>query len=118
MQAISAYHPAIGLTVFSLAWTQPISGLTHHVQYVKSQRRSILSWVHIWFGRILITMGIINGGLGLLFSADGSRADYIAYGVVAAIVWLAWLAVTVYGATRPRVTQQEVIAERSECVFC
>lgn len=106
MQAISDYHPAIGLVVFSLAWTQPVSGLIHHALYVKKNRRTIVAWFHIWIGRILITLGIINGGLGLLYSHDGDRADYIAYGVVAAVVWLAWIAVSVFGAFRGGTTKR------------
>ena len=39
---------------------------------------------HIWLGRALITLGMINGGLGMLFSGgDPTRSEIIAYGVVA-----------------------------------
>lgn len=44
----------------------------------------------------MITLGIVNGGLGLEL-ADKGKGAYIAYGVVAGIVWLLYIAVAVYG---------------------
>ena len=38
---------------------------------------------------------MINGGLGLLFSSDGTKGDYIAYGVVAGVVWVSYISVAV-----------------------
>ena len=38
---------------------------------------------------------MINGGLGLLLSGDGSKGDYIAYGVVAGVAWVAYLSVVI-----------------------
>jgi hypothetical protein len=49
---------------------------------------------------LLITLGIINGGLGLLLSGDASSGEYIAYGVVAAVIWLAYIAVAAFGETK------------------
>lgn len=43
----------------------------------------------------MITLGIVNGGLGLEL-ADQGKGAYIAYGVVAGIVWLLYVAVAVY----------------------
>ncbi|KAH7034737.1 uncharacterized protein B0I36DRAFT_83711 [Microdochium trichocladiopsis] len=58
--------------------------------------RTAWSHVHIWLGRLAITLGIINGGLGLHIS--GGTTNYIiAYSVIAGVVWLVWLAAVVYG---------------------
>lgn len=46
-------------------------------------------------GRIVITLGIINGGLGLRLS-DNTTKGTIAYSVVAAIVWVVWMSVAVF----------------------
>lgn len=46
-------------------------------------------------GRIVITLGIINGGLGLKLS-DNTIKGKIGYSVVAAIMWLVWMGVTVF----------------------
>lgn len=48
-------------------------------------------------GRLLITLGMINGGLGLLLSSNASRGDYIAYGVVAGVIWVAYIAIAAFG---------------------
>lgn len=39
-------------------------------------------------------MGIINGGLGLSVSGNGGAPE-IAYGVVAGIIWLIWMAAAI-----------------------
>lgn len=60
----------------------------------------------MWLGRIIITLGIINGGLGFLL-ADNTRSGAIAYGVIAAIVWLAYVVAAVIGERkRSRVVHQ------------
>lgn len=46
-------------------------------------------------GRTVITLGIINGGLGLRLS-NNTRKGEIGYGVVAAIMWLLWMGVVVF----------------------
>jgi len=75
---------------------QPILGFMHHLMFKKHHRRQIWSYGHLWVGRIFITLGIINGGLGLKL-ANNTRSGEIAYGVVAAIFWLLWMACAVYG---------------------
>ena len=65
--------------------------------YVRKQRRTLWSTAHVWFGRILLTLGIINGGLGLRFAAN-TRNGEIVYGVLAGVVWVSWVAVAVWAA--------------------
>jgi hypothetical protein len=48
-------------------------------------------------GRILITLGMINGGLGLLLADNASRGEKIAYGVIAGFIWLLWMVIAVLG---------------------
>ena len=36
-----------------------------------------MSHLHIWIGRIVITLGMINGGLGLLIAGNASRGEQI-----------------------------------------
>ena len=40
----------------------------------------------------MITLGIINGGLGLQLSGNTTKGE-IAYGVIAGVIWLGWVAV-------------------------
>lgn len=78
---------------------QPFLGYAHHAYYKKFQTRGVVSHVHIWFGRIVMILGIINGGLGLEL-ASSSRAYVIAYSVVAAILGVAWIGSAVWGEMR------------------
>ena len=48
--------------------------------------------VHIWHGRILIILGIVNGGLGLQL-ADNTTSGEIAYGVVAGVIFVVYIVV-------------------------
>ena len=89
---IDSYHPIIGLVVVCLLAFQPILGLVHHYLYKKQHIRTFWATAHVWFGRVVITLGIINGGLGLKLSANTKRGE-IAYGVIAAVLWLVWMAV-------------------------
>ena len=91
---IGTYHPIIGILVVGLLLLQPILGLIHHYIYKRQGARTIWATAHVWFGRVVITLGIINGGLGLRLS-DNTRKGEIAYGVVAGVVWLLWMSVVV-----------------------
>ena len=92
---IHKYHPIIGLTIIVGLFFQPIFGALHHAVYVKEGRKSIWSYLHVWWGRIFITFAFIQGGLGLKF-ADNTTGGEIAYGVVAGIIWLVWISVAVW----------------------
>lgn len=101
---LSNYHPIIGITVFALLFFQPILGFIHHLQFKKYSRRTVWSHGHLWLGRFIITLGMINGGLGLLLASDApdftgvapSQGQIIAYGVIAGIMWLLWAVVAIH----------------------
>ena len=91
MLQLNDYHPIIGLVLFSLVFIQAAGGFLAHFVYTKTKSSNVFGHAHRWLGRAIITLGIINGGLGLLLSGDGTRGQYIAYGVVAAFVWVAFV---------------------------
>jgi len=100
MEMLDHYHPIIGIVVFILVFLQPFLGFVHHLLFKKHQSRTLWSYVHIWLGRVAITLGIINGGLGLQWADSmhmSSKSGSIAYAVIAIHVWLAWVAASVYG---------------------
>lgn len=70
---------------------QPILGWLHHQQYVKTQSRGVFSHFHIWFGRALMILGNINGGLGLQ-ATNQSQPFIIAYSVLAVVVAIVYTA--------------------------
>lgn len=75
-------------------------GWLHHRNFVKYQRRTLVSYLHLFNGRVLIILGIVNGGLGLRVSRGSSHRAKQAYTIVAAVIGGLWLLVTVVGEIR------------------
>lgn len=64
----------------------------HHKYYMRERSRGPISYVHIWWGRVLLALGVINGGVGI--SMTGNRNGLaIPYAVLAAVTFVAWAAV-------------------------
>ena len=94
------YHPIIGLVLFSLLALQPVTQLLNHFFYARFPRILYLGHAHKWLGRLLLTVGIINGGLGFQFAStlpgpQWPRAPKIAYGACATVVWIVYLGVLI-----------------------
>ncbi|KFZ24344.1 hypothetical protein V502_01175 [Pseudogymnoascus sp. VKM F-4520 (FW-2644)] len=85
-------HPIIGIVVIGSLFFQPVLGLCHHIFYKRRRSPNAFTSPHIWWGRLFITLGIINGGLGLELTGDSTKIE-IAYAAVAAIIWIVWMAV-------------------------
>ncbi|KAI1119664.1 iron reductase domain protein [Nemania sp. NC0429] len=94
-------HTLLGTVVVALFGVQPFGGYLHHRYYVKYQKRGLVSYGHIWYGRVLILLGIVNGGLGLQL-AGASRSLVIAYSVVAAVIFTAYAGGAVWGELKGR----------------
>lgn len=95
-------HPIIGIILLVLIFFQPFLGFLHHFMFKKHSRRVVWSYGHIWLGRIIITLGIINGGLGLRLArrapvAPPSRGAIIGYSVVAGLIWLVYVVSAIVG---------------------
>ncbi|KAK3300505.1 uncharacterized protein B0H64DRAFT_17036 [Chaetomium fimeti] len=102
-------HLIFGTVVVSLLGIQPIFGILHHLHYVKAHHRGVISYVHIWWGRILMALGVINGGLGLRLARE-DNGPIIAYGTIAGVVYCGYLAYKVYrflGHVGPAVDKEE-----------
>ncbi|KAF1958449.1 CBD9-like protein [Byssothecium circinans] len=107
LKLLNEAHPIIGIVVFVTLFFQPILGFIHHSQFQQHQSRTIWSHGHIWLGRLAITLGIINGGLGFQLADRmnmSSRPGMIAYAVIAGVIWLAWVAASVIGERRRKRT--------------
>lgn len=99
-------HPIIGIVVVGSLYLQPVLAVLHHEMYKKTLKRTIWGISHVWWGRIMVTLGIINGGLGLQLSGNTTKGE-IAYGVVAGVIWLVWVAVAVMSQLNTRGTRGE-----------
>lgn len=79
---------------------QPITEILNHYFHERYPRIIYLGHVHVWLGRILITVGIINGGLGFRFAdtIPGPRWPQwpkIVYGAVATSIWIVYVAIII-----------------------
>ncbi|KAF7125598.1 hypothetical protein CNMCM5793_001837 [Aspergillus hiratsukae] len=88
-------HTILGTVIVAFMLLQPFLGAIHHWMYIrkKAQTRTPLAPVHVWLGRILIVLGMVNGGLGLKL-ADNTHGVKIAYAVVAGVcggMYLVWV---------------------------
>ncbi|KAI0200252.1 hypothetical protein F4808DRAFT_173147 [Astrocystis sublimbata] len=87
-------HPVIGIVLLVAVILQPLFGMLHHRGFKRTDGgRTWASYVHLWNGRLAVTLGIINGGLGLVL-AEVDGAPVVVYAVFSVLVWLAWLLVT------------------------
>ncbi|KAE8406453.1 hypothetical protein BDV37DRAFT_292003 [Aspergillus pseudonomiae] len=109
LDLIQTYHPIIGMVIVpSLILFQPAMGFLQHRYFHRTGKKSVFAYVHRWFGRLMITLGIINGGLGFHLSGIGSSiaptGAVIAYGVVAGVLGLGFVLVVTFlpRGTRPR----------------
>lgn len=69
---------------------QPVFGFLHHEKFKQSRRRQTWSYLHLFNGRICITLGIINGGLGMWLAGAPERLK-VAYVAAAGAMWLIWV---------------------------
>lgn len=95
---------------------QPVLGYIHHKKYKRLLRRQVWSYLHIFNGRIALTVGIINGGLGLNL-ANASEYRKGVYIIVAAVMWSLWMVVAIISeiirARRTRVVPRSERRRRS-----
>ncbi|KAK3688248.1 hypothetical protein B0T22DRAFT_459034 [Podospora appendiculata] len=95
----TSYHPIIGLVTLVALLVQPVLGLVHHRVFVRVRQRQVWSYFHIFNGRVAVTLGIVNGGLGM--NLAGASADRLrVYIIVAAVVWSVWMVVALWAEVR------------------
>ena len=97
---LSAYHPVIGMCLLALISLQPLMELSNHFLHERYEKVELLGYPHVWLGRILLLVGIINGGLGFHFaeSFGGPQPPAwpkIVYGVIATVVFILYVAIVV-----------------------
>ncbi|KFY07249.1 hypothetical protein V492_07320 [Pseudogymnoascus sp. VKM F-4246] len=88
-------HTILGTVVVALLLFQPLFGFFHHRRFMAIHKRGKLTLFHVWYGRILIILGMLNGGFGLKLAANSTGGN-IAYGVVVGVVGATYVAVLVH----------------------
>jgi len=105
-QQLDTYHSIIGLIVVGALLLQPVSGITHHLLYKKTGGANVATYPHIWWGRAIVTLGIINGGFGLQLSDNTTKGE-VAYAIVASVMWTLWMVVIVFSFAKARRTAEK-----------
>ena len=90
---------------------QPFLGIIHHFLYKRDGQRTLFGLAHCWYGRAIIILAVINGGLGLKL-ARNTRGGEIAYGVVAGVALLVYLGAATYSVKKK--TTQEKVKDKDE----
>ncbi|KIX99682.1 uncharacterized protein Z520_04317 [Fonsecaea multimorphosa CBS 102226] len=98
LDAVDHYHCVIGLVILGLLFLQPLMKL--HWFHEKIPKVVHFVHIHLWLGRALILLGIVDGGLGFQFAATFKGAKWasgwkIAYGVCGALVWIIYVSVVI-----------------------
>lgn len=108
-------HTKLGAGILVLALLMPILGLVHHNMYKRKAAqhkkggpkpgRTAPGYIHLWLGRILIVLGIVNGGLGIRLASNSPlssspKMKIILYSVGAAIMFLLYVVFVILGETR------------------
>jgi predicted small integral membrane protein len=108
-------HTKLGAGILVLALLMPFLGLIHHSMYKKRAvqhgkggprpGRTAPGYIHIWLGRILIVLGMLNGGLGIRLASNSPlsnnpKTKIIAYGVASLVMLLLYIVFVVLGETR------------------
>lgn len=85
-------HSILGTVIVGLFLIQPALGMIHHRNYASKGRRTIWSDLHVYFGRILLILSIVNGGIGIQYAANSPNGE-IGYGVTAGVIFLVYVGV-------------------------
>ncbi|OAP56484.1 hypothetical protein AYL99_09663 [Fonsecaea erecta] len=98
LDAVDHYHCVIGLVILGLLVLQPLMKL--HWFHEKIPKVVHFVHIHLWLGRALILLGIVDGGLGFQFAATFKGPKWasgwkIAYGVCGALVWIIYVSVVI-----------------------
>ncbi|KAL2847493.1 hypothetical protein BJY01DRAFT_212446 [Aspergillus pseudoustus] len=97
---LASYHTIVGfIVVGTLIVFQPALGLLQHLHFRKTREKSAYAYIHRWFGRIMILLGIINGGLGIMLVGIGEPGNpktvVVVYSALAGVVVLIYIAILV-----------------------
>ncbi|KFZ13412.1 hypothetical protein V502_06623 [Pseudogymnoascus sp. VKM F-4520 (FW-2644)] len=104
-------HTIFGASIFGLILVQPFLGIIHHFLYKRDGKRTLFGLAHCWYGRVIIILAVVNGGLGLQL-ARNTRGGEIAYGVVAGVALLVYLGAAAYSVKAKK--PQEKVKDKDE----
>jgi hypothetical protein len=87
-------HTILGTVIVVALLLQPLLGFAHHRRFIASGKSGMWTALHVWYGRILIIAGIVNGGLGLQLAAN-TMPGKIVYSVLGGLAGAAMILLAV-----------------------
>ncbi|KAJ3545002.1 hypothetical protein NM208_g2739 [Fusarium decemcellulare] len=95
-------HTRLGLIIVTLLTIQPFLGIIHHRRYTKHGGQGKIKQIHVWYGRALMILGIVNGGLGLQLARQTSGVWFIVYVVLGGLITAGYAGTVVTTSIRAR----------------
>jgi hypothetical protein len=83
----------------------PWFGYWHHKRYRVLRKKTAWTYTHVWFGRVLMLLGIANGGLGfsLAYGDVGySRTGMIVYAAFAGVSGIVLIGLVIHHTIRDK----------------
>lgn len=106
-------HSILGFAVLGCLVVQALLGALGHAKFKRLGKRSWWGVSHTWWGRGVIALALVNGGLGLLL-ADNTTGGRVAYGVVAGISVVVYVVVLALYYLKGRSSKKTAETERFE----
>jgi hypothetical protein len=97
MDMMDETHAIIGIALLVALVGQPVFGFVHHKMFKKYGTRTFWSHAHLWLGRLVIPVGMVNGYLGIDLAGDASTGERVAYVAVAAVMLTIYVVAIIYG---------------------
>lgn len=109
-RSIYVTHQYLGILVVCGLAVQTVLGWRHHVVYISPAggRRTWMSVVHVWLGRVVLPVGMLNTVLGLLLRQYGWLTVSLTVALAAVELILLTLIVGRARTRRPAATQKAV----------
>ncbi|KAL7814632.1 hypothetical protein V8C44DRAFT_36580 [Trichoderma aethiopicum] len=98
-------HQVLGFIVILLMFVQLAMGILHHLKWRKTQKPTTFGKIHLWNGRVVMTLGAVNGYIGFGFALD-RRYALIVLGIVFFLV-MCTLGYIVWAAKRQMPRRQQ-----------
>ena len=94
---MSETHARIGIALLVALVIQPIFGFVHHRMFMKYGARTFWSHAHLWLGRLIIPVGMVNGYLGIDLAGSAGTSERVIYVAVAAVMLTIYVIAVIYG---------------------
>ena len=94
------FHEWFGTFIVVGFCAQPIIGVIHHRHFVKTQKKGWANKIHVWLGRALLVLGIINGGLGFQLAQNTSTSQNVIYVIFVMLIALLYVGALIRWSTR------------------